>query len=149
MNSKAVSAPNLSALDFPALCVAESQNSSLKYSGNDVQQNVNPYRSSEKENTLLFRSGSSIPSRGATDFASAVRKMASQDSSIWKYDRTGVADATVGSSRNSSVLASSYVGGQSRGVYGDRLQSRGSTRAAPVWLETGEAVGNVFLKQPI
>lgn len=144
MNSKTLSAPNLSALDFPALSVAESQNSSLKYSGNDVQQNVNPYRPSEKENTLLFRSGSSIPSRGATDFASAVRKMASQDSSIWKYDRTGVADATVGSSRNLSVLASSFAGGQSRGIYGDRLQSRGSTRAAPVWLETGEAVANVY-----
>lgn len=144
MNSKTLSAPNLSALDFPALSVAESQNSSLKYSGNDVQQNVNPYSSSEKENTLLFRSGSSIPSRGATDFASAVRKMASQDSSIWKYDRTGVADATVGSSRNLSVLASSFAGGQSRGIYGGRLQSRGSTRAAPVWLETGEAVANVY-----
>lgn len=144
MNSKTLSAPNLSALDFPALSVAESQNSSLKYSGNDVQQNVNPYRPSEKENTLLFRSGSSIPSRGATDFASAVRKMASQDSSIWKYDRTGVADATVGSSRNLSVLASSFAGGQSRGIYGGRLQSRGSTRAAPVWLETGEAVANVY-----
>ncbi|KAJ8527096.1 hypothetical protein K7X08_029573 [Anisodus acutangulus] len=144
INSKTLSAPNLSALDFPALSVAESQNNSLKYSGNDVQQNVNPYRSSEKESTLLFRSGSSIPSRGATDFASAVRKMASQDSSIWKYDRTGVANANVGSSRNSPVLASSYNGGQSRGVYGDRLQSRGSTRAAPVWLETGEAVANIY-----
>ncbi|XP_060208619.1 polyadenylate-binding protein-interacting protein 7 [Lycium barbarum] len=144
MNSKALSAPNLSALDFPALSVADNQNNSLKYSGGDVQQNVNPYRSSEKESTLLFRSGSSIPSRGATDFASAVRKMASQDSGIWKYDRTGVADASVGSSRNSPVLASSYNGGQSRGVYGDRLQSRGSTRAAPVWLETGEAVANIY-----
>ncbi|XP_049415306.1 polyadenylate-binding protein-interacting protein 7 [Solanum stenotomum] len=144
MNSKALSAPNLSALDFPALSVAESQNSSLKYSGSDAQQNVNPYRPSEKESTLLFRSGSSIPFRGATDFASAVRKMASQDSSIWKYDRTGVADGSVGSSRNSPVLASSYNGGQSRGVYGDRLQSRGSTRAAPVWLETGEAVANIY-----
>lgn len=105
LNSKALSAPNLSALDFPALSVAESQNSSLKYSGSDAQQNVNPYRPSEKESTLLFRSGSSIPFRGATDFASAVRKMASQDSSIWKYDRTGVTDGSIGSSRNSPVLA--------------------------------------------
>ncbi|KAF3662988.1 Polyadenylate-binding protein-interacting protein 7 [Capsicum annuum] len=144
MNSKALSAPNLSALDFPALSVAENQNNSLKYSGTDVQQNVNPYRSSEKESTFLFRSGSSIPFRGATDFASAVRKMASQDSSIWKYDRTGVAEGSVGSSRNSPALASSYNGGQSRGVYGDRLQSRGSTRAAPVWLETGESVANIY-----
>ncbi|KAG5591030.1 hypothetical protein H5410_041544 [Solanum commersonii] len=38
-----------------------------------------------------------------------VRKMVSQDSSIWKYDRTGVADGSVGSSRNSPVLASSYI----------------------------------------
>ncbi|CAN4076735.1 unnamed protein product [Withania somnifera] len=144
MNLKALSAPNLSALDFPALSVSESQNHSQKYSGSDVQQNVNLYRSSEKENNLLFRSGSSVPFRGATDFASAVRKMASQDSSIWKYDRIGLADGSVGSSRNSPVLASSYNGGQSRGIYGDRLQSRGSTRAAPVWLETGEAVANIY-----
>ncbi|CAN4123913.1 unnamed protein product [Withania somnifera] len=144
MSSKALSAPNLSALDFPALSVAESQNNSIKYSGSDGQQNANPYRSSEKESNLLFRSGSSNPFRGATDFASAVKKMASQDSSIWKYDRIGVADGSVGSSRNSPVLASSYNGGQSRGVYGDRLQSRGSARATPVWLETGEAVANIY-----
>jgi len=36
MNSKALSAPNVSPLDFPALSVAESQNNSLKYSGRDV-----------------------------------------------------------------------------------------------------------------
>ena len=141
MNSKTLSTPNLTAMDFPALPVADCQNGPP----NDLQQNGNPFRSSDKDNMLMFKSGSSIPSRGAIDFASAVRKLASQDSGIWKYDRNGSADATIGSSRSSQVLASAYSSGQGRGVYGDRLQDRGSARAAPVWLETGDAVGNILL----
>nr|GMC51341.1 polyadenylate-binding protein-interacting protein 7 [Ipomoea batatas]GMC53119.1 polyadenylate-binding protein-interacting protein 7 [Ipomoea batatas]GME17558.1 polyadenylate-binding protein-interacting protein 7 [Ipomoea batatas] len=144
LNSKAVSAPNLSALDFPALSVADNENSLLTYSGDDLQQEFRPYRESGKDSTLAFKSGSSLPYRGSLDFASAVKKMASQDSSMWKYDKHGSNDARVGSSRNSHVLASPYNGSQSRAVYGDRLQSRGSTRAAPVWLETGEAVANMY-----
>ncbi|KDP34012.1 hypothetical protein JCGZ_07583 [Jatropha curcas] len=144
MSSKTVSAPNLSALDFPALPVPESQNGPSKYGGDDLQQSGNPYRS-DKENILLFKSSSSIPSRvGAVDFASAVRKLTSQDSGIWKYDRNGSADSTVGSSRSSHVLASSYSSGNGRGIYADRTQNRGSARAAPVWLETGEAVANMY-----
>ncbi|XP_019188905.1 PREDICTED: polyadenylate-binding protein-interacting protein 7-like [Ipomoea nil] len=144
LNSKAVPAPNLSALDFPALSVADNENSLLTYSGDDLQQEFSPYRESGKDSTLAFKSGSSLPYRGTLDFASAVKKMASQDSSMWKYDKHGSNDARVGSSRNSHVLASPYNGSQSRAVYGDRLHSRGSTRAAPAWLETGEAVANMY-----
>lgn len=143
-SSKALSAPNLSGLDFPALSVAEGQNGVPKFAGDEIQQNINPYRYSEKENLLMFKSTSSAPSRGATDFASAVRKMASEESSIWKYDRNGSPDGSIGSSRSSHVLASSYNGGQGRNIYGDRLPNRGSARGAPVWLETGEAVGNMY-----
>ncbi|KAJ0090128.1 hypothetical protein Patl1_13742 [Pistacia atlantica] len=143
LNSKTLSAPNLSAMDFPALTVPEGQGGPPKYSGDDFQQSGNPYRSSDKENLLMFKTSSSIPSRGAGDFASAVRKLASQDSGVWKYDRNGSADTTIGSSRSSNVLASAYNGSHGRGVYADRLQNRGSARTAPVWLETGEAVGNI------
>ncbi|KAG8375775.1 hypothetical protein BUALT_Bualt10G0135400 [Buddleja alternifolia] len=140
LNSKAMSTPNLSPLDFPALSVRDGQNG---FAGDDIHQNVSPYQSTGKESSILFRS-SSIPSRGATDFASAVRKMASQDSSIWKYDRNGSSDTSTGSSRSSHVLASSYSSGQGRGVYGDRLQNRVSAHTSPVWLETGEAVANMY-----
>ena len=143
MNSKTLSAPNLSGLDFPSLPVPDGQNGLPKYAGDDIQQGVNPYRSSDKDNLLMFKSNSSIPSRGATDFASAVRKLATQDSGIWKFDRNGTADVNVGSSRSSHVLASSYNSGHGRGTYGDRLQNRGSARVAPAWVETGEAVGNI------
>lgn len=143
LNSKALSAPNLSALDFPALPPIDNQNSMPPFSGLDQQQNVNNYRALEKE-LLMFKSSSTAPSLGATDFASAVRKMASQDSSIWKYDKNHSPTSTIGSSRSSHALASGYGGGNGRGGYGDRLANRSSTRAAPVWLETGEAVGNVF-----
>lgn len=149
LSSKALSAPNLSALDFPALAASDGQNGAAHYAGDELQQSGNPYRSSDKDNMLLFKSSSSIPSRGSLggiDFASAVRKLAAQDSGAWKYDRNTSADATIGSSRSTRVLTSTYDIGHGRGVYGDRVQSRGSTWSAPVWLETGDAVGK-FLGQ--
>ncbi|KAJ6406611.1 hypothetical protein OIU84_010176 [Salix udensis] len=142
-NTKTLSAPSLSALDFPALTVLDNQNDSSKYNGDDLQQASIPYRSSNKDNMLLFKPGGSFSSRGAVDFASAVRKLASQDSSMWKHVRNGSADSTVGSSRSSHVLPSAYGGGHGRSIYADR-QSRGSGRQAPVWLETGEAVANMY-----
>ncbi|TKY74844.1 Polyadenylate-binding protein-interacting protein 7 [Spatholobus suberectus] len=141
LNSKTLSAPNLSAMDFTALTSPDGQTTSVKYVVDNVQQSGNPYRSSDSD-VLFFKSSSSVPSRGAIDFASAVKKLASQDSGgIWKYDKNGSGDAAIGSSRSSNVLASGYNGGQGRAHFGDRLQNRGSARAAPVWLETGDAVG--------
>lgn len=131
-------------MDFPALSAIDGQNGMGKFAGDDLQQNISPYRPSEKENLLFFKSSSSFPSRGAIDFASAVRKMPPQDSGMWKYERSNSADVNAGSSRSSQILASSYSSGQVRGIYNDRLQSRGSARAVPAWLETGEAVGNIF-----
>ncbi|KAI3811511.1 hypothetical protein L1987_21235 [Smallanthus sonchifolius] len=140
LNSKALSTPNLSALDFPALSPADGQN------GDDHEQHINPYHPLGKENLLMFKSSSTSPSGGATDFASAVRKLASQDSGIWKYNRDPNQDTTIGSSRSSHVLASSYNSGHGRMNYGDRLtnSNRNSSRSAPVWLETGDAVGNAL-----
>ncbi|KAK1418341.1 hypothetical protein QVD17_27484 [Tagetes erecta] len=136
LNSKVLSAPNLTALDFPALSPTDSQNNVAPFSVHDQQQN---YRSLEKE-LLMFKSSSISPSLGATDFASAVKKMASHDSSIWKYDKNHSPTSTIGSSRSSQNLASGY----GRSNYGDRLANRSSSRSAPVWLETGEAVANMY-----
>ncbi|KAL1097527.1 hypothetical protein V6Z11_D05G040900 [Gossypium hirsutum] len=119
LNSKTLSAPNLSTMDFPALTVSDGQSGPPKYTGDDLQHSASTYRSSDKDNLLMFKTSSSLPSRGAIDFASAVRKMASQDSGMW--------NAAPG-----------------RGVYANRLQTRGSARSAPVWLETGDAVGNLY-----
>ncbi|CAI9771488.1 unnamed protein product [Fraxinus pennsylvanica] len=143
-NSKALSTPNLSALDFPALSGTDGQNGLPKFTGDDLQQNISPYQSPEKESALLFRSSSSLASRGAIDFASAVRKMAPQDSSIWKYGTNVSSTASIGSSRSSQVPISSYNSGQGRNIYGNRLQNRGSARPATPWLETGEAVANMY-----
>ncbi|MBA0564601.1 hypothetical protein Golax_007082 [Gossypium laxum] len=144
LNSKTLSAPNLSTMDFPALTVSDGQNGPPKYTGDDLQHSASTYRSSDKDNLLMFKTSSSLPSRGAIDFASAVRKMASQDSGMWKYDRNGSADSTGGSSRSSNGSANSYSAAPGRGVYANRLQTRGSARSAPVWLETGDAVGNLY-----
>ncbi|XP_062098693.1 pentatricopeptide repeat-containing protein At4g33170-like [Humulus lupulus] len=144
---KTLSAPNLTAMDFPALSATDGQNGPRKYTGDEFPQSGYPYRSSDKENLLLFKSSSSIPSRGSVDFATAVRKLAAQDSGVWKYERDNSTDAAIGSSRSSHSLTSNYSSGQGRGTYGDRLQSRGSARAAPIWLETGEAVANMYSEQ--
>ncbi|XP_010273848.1 PREDICTED: polyadenylate-binding protein-interacting protein 7 [Nelumbo nucifera] len=144
LSSKTSSAPNLSALDFPALAVSTCQNGPSKYSANAIEETTNPYQSSDKDNILLFKSSYSTSSRGATDFASAVRKLASQDSGEWKYEKNGSMHTNVGSSKSSLILSSSYSGGHGKSTYGDRLQNHGSARAAPVWLETGEAVANMY-----
>ncbi|XVF48779.1 hypothetical protein PTKIN_Ptkin03bG0216300 [Pterospermum kingtungense] len=143
-NSKTFSAPNLSMLDFPALTVTDDQSAPPKYAGDELQHSANPYRSFDKDNMLMFKSSSSLPSRDAIDFATAVRKMASQDSGLWNYDRNGSADSTVGSSRSSHGSANTYSAPPGRGVYANRVQTRGSARSAPVWLETGDAVANLY-----
>ena len=143
-----MSAPNLSTVDFPVLSVQDGQNGRPKYEGDYIQQTVSPYRFTSEDSLLLFKSNPSIPTRGSGDFASVVRKMSSQDSGTWKYDRNDSADARVGSSRSAQhALVSSYKGGQGRGIFGDRLQSRSSSRAAPIWLETGDAVGNTSVQR--
>ncbi|GMI89375.1 CTC-interacting domain 7 [Hibiscus trionum] len=138
LNSKTLSAPNPSTLDFAALTVSDGRNGTPKQAGDNLQHSVNPYRSYDKENMLMFKSSSYVPSRGAIDFASVVRKVAPQDSMIWKYDS---ADSTVGSSRSSHGSANSYSASPGRGVYASRLHARGS---APDWLETGDAVANLY-----
>ncbi|OIV97706.1 hypothetical protein TanjilG_12463 [Lupinus angustifolius] len=143
LNSKTLSAPNLGAMDFPALTSPDGQAPSVRFAVDSVQQSGNPYRSPDKE-MLFSKSSSTVPSGGAVDFASAVKKLATQDSGIWKYDKNGFGDVAIGSSRSSHVLASGYYGGHGRADFGDRLQSRGSARAAPVWLETGDTVANMY-----
>ncbi|PWA65556.1 hypothetical protein CTI12_AA334920 [Artemisia annua] len=143
MNSKTLSAPNLSALDFPALSPTENQNAVPTFSRHDQQQSLNSYRSLEKE-LLMFKTSPTSPSLGATDFASAVRKMAPQDSSIWKYERNHSPNSTIGSSRSSHSFSSGYGGGNGRSSYGERGANRSSSRSAPVWLETGDAVANMY-----
>ncbi|GMH11769.1 hypothetical protein Nepgr_013610 [Nepenthes gracilis] len=142
MNSKELSAPNLSSLDFPAL--PHNKTGLPKYSGDEVQQTVNCDRSLDKDNMFSYKSSSSLSSRGSTDFASAVKKLASQDSGLWKYDRNDSADASVGSSRTSLNLATSYSSGLARSEYGDRLLSCGTARATPAWIETGDAVASLY-----
>ncbi|KAJ0987495.1 hypothetical protein J5N97_005851 [Dioscorea zingiberensis] len=131
LNSNAPSAPNLNPLDFPALPSSDAQNGFSKLNRDDIGQAPNSYRSPSS----IFG--------GAIDFASAVRKLASQDSGQWKYERNGSADGRIGSSRMSQLLASSQ-NGHAKLAYADKVQSVRGARAAPVWLETGEPVANMY-----
>lgn len=131
LNSKTPASPNLSPLDFPALPLSDTQNGFSKVNQDDIGQAPNAYRSP----TSIFG--------GPTDFASAVRKLASQESGQWKYERNGSGDGRIGPSRMSQLLASSQ-NGNAKLSYGDKMQSVRSSRAAPVWLETGEAVANMY-----
>lgn len=117
-------------LDFPALQGVGAQNGLSKYSREDIQQASSTFRSP----STIFR--------GDINFASTVRKLASQDSGHWRHGINGFADGGAGSSRSSQLLAGSY--GHGKMAYGDKLQGLSTIRAAPVWLETGEAVGNIL-----
>ncbi|XP_074581663.1 polyadenylate-binding protein-interacting protein 7 [Curcuma longa] len=127
-DSNPLGAPNFSPLDFPALPVADSQNGLPKYGDN--QHGSDSYRSP-------------AISKGEIDFASTVRKLASQDSGHWKFERNGSADVNAGSSRSSHLLGSTY-NGNTKTAYGDKWSSSSAVRSSPVWLETGDAVANIY-----
>ncbi|EOA26806.1 hypothetical protein CARUB_v10022901mg [Capsella rubella] len=120
MSPKTYAAPSLSPMDFPALSISNSHGIPAQFGGDDLQQTGNHYQSPEKDNMFFFKSGPSVSQPGAIDYVSAVRKLASQDS------------------------AGAYKSGRGRSIYSDKLQSRAQTRPAPVWVETGDAVGNMY-----
>ncbi|KAI0498872.1 hypothetical protein KFK09_019770 [Dendrobium nobile] len=130
-NLKAMATPNLNALDFPALPVADSQNRFTPYSRDNIQQTQD-----------LYRSPSSI-FRGPPDFASAVRKLASQDDGIWKHERNGSVDSFGSSGVNPQLLTSSYKG-HGKLAHENKLQGLRATQAGPAWLDTGDAVANIY-----
>ncbi|KAI4380301.1 hypothetical protein MLD38_006507 [Melastoma candidum] len=145
LNLKTLFAPNHNPMDFPALSSLEGQAVSRKYVGDDLHPTGFPFRPPEKENLLQFKSSSSTPFRGTIDFASAVKKVPVLESSIWKYERNGSANATMGTSQSSQMPAGAYSGGIGRGSYGDRVSNQAaSAQAAPAWLETGGTVDNLY-----
>ncbi|KAL0741054.1 hypothetical protein Bca4012_082567 [Brassica carinata] len=123
MSPKSFAAPNLTPMDFPALT-----------QGDGLQQ--------QKDNMMFFSKSVSQPG-SSIDFVSAVKKLASPDSGMWKYQPNDSADSSsIGSSRNSvPVAGAAYKSGS---IYSDKLHNRAPTRPAPVWLETGDAVGNMY-----
>ncbi|KAJ0988480.1 hypothetical protein J5N97_006836 [Dioscorea zingiberensis] len=130
LNSKSSASPNLNQLDFPALPRANGQNGFSKLNVDDIEQAPSAYTSSNAFGR-------------ATDYASTVRKLASQDAGPWKCSRNGSADVRIGSSRTSQLIANSQ-NGHEKLVYGDKVQVARASRVAPVWLETGEAVANIY-----
>ncbi|XP_039124783.1 polyadenylate-binding protein-interacting protein 7-like [Dioscorea cayenensis subsp. rotundata] len=130
LNSKASISPNLSQQDFPALPLAKAQNGFSKLNADDIGRTPRPYTSSN-----VFG--------GATDYASTVRKLPSQESGPWKYGRNVFADVRIGSSRMPQLIANSQTGHEKK-VYGDKVHSAHAAQVAPVWLETGEAVANMY-----
>ncbi|ESQ50238.1 hypothetical protein EUTSA_v10001942mg [Eutrema salsugineum] len=140
VSPKAFAAPNLTPMDFPALSISNSQGNPAQFGGDDLQQTGNHYQSAVKDNMFFFKSGSSVSQPGSIDYVSAVRKLASQDSGIWKYEPKDSADSSIGSSRNSHASVGAYKSARGRNIYSDKLQNR----PAPVWVETGDAVGNMY-----
>ncbi|EFH57031.1 hypothetical protein ARALYDRAFT_481487 [Arabidopsis lyrata subsp. lyrata] len=140
ISPKSYAPPSLTPMDFPALSISNSHGIPAQFGGDDLQQTGNHYQSPEKDNMFFFKSGPSVTQPGSIDYVSAVRKLASPDSGMWKYERNDSADSSIGSSRNSGA----YKSGRGRSIYSDKLQSRAQTRPAPVWVETGDAVGNMY-----
>uniref|UniRef100_A0A0C9S854 TSA: Wollemia nobilis Ref_Wollemi_Transcript_5802_2324 transcribed RNA sequence n=1 Tax=Wollemia nobilis TaxID=56998 RepID=A0A0C9S854_9CONI len=143
-NTKSSSAPNLTSMDFPALSSADMLNGLSQYTEDDVQQAVNTYKRGEGDKLFLTGFNTSGNSIAAADFAAVVRKNASENSGQWKYDRNGAMDVKLGSGRNSQVSRASFAA-NSRVINGDRLRSSTNVRQTPqMWLETGEAVANMY-----
>uniref|UniRef100_A0A0D6QXS5 Smr domain-containing protein n=1 Tax=Araucaria cunninghamii TaxID=56994 RepID=A0A0D6QXS5_ARACU len=143
-NTKSSSTPNLTSMDFPALSSAEMLNGLSQYTEDDVQQAVNTYKRGEGDKLFLTGFNTSGNSIAAADFAAVVRKNASENSGQWKYDRNGAMDVKLGSGRNSQVSRASFAA-NSRVINGDRLRSSTNVRQTPqTWLETGEAVANMY-----
>ncbi|CAN6841857.1 unnamed protein product, partial [Brassica oleracea] len=118
----------------------------LQVDGGGMNQNMSPKttpmdfpslspQGHRKEDNMSFSSSVSQP--GSIDYASAVKKLASQDFGMWKYERAD--SSSIGSSKNSHAFpGAAYKSGS---IYSDKLQNR----PAPVWLETGDAVaGNMY-----
>lgn len=117
-------APNLTPMDFPALSISSTSPAQF----DDMQQTGNHhYQSAGKDNMFFFK----------PDYVSAVKKLASQDTGLWKYEGNGSGDSSIGGSSRNYHAGSGR--GPGRSIYSDKLSSN---RAAPVtWLETGDAVG--------
>ncbi|CAN6899885.1 unnamed protein product [Brassica oleracea] len=120
-------APNLTPMDFPALSISSTSPAQF----DDMQQTGNHhYQSAGKDNMFFFK----------PDYVSAVKKLASQDTGLWKYEGNGSGDSSIGGSSRNFHAGSGR--GPGRSIYSDKLSSN---RAAPVaWLETGDAVGNLY-----
>ncbi|CAN6906076.1 unnamed protein product [Brassica oleracea var. botrytis] len=120
-------APNLTPMDFPALSISSTSPAQF----DDMQQTGNHhYQSAGKDNMFFFK----------PDYVSAVKKLASQDTGLWKYEGNGSGDSSIGGSSRNYHAGSGR--GPGRSIYSDKLSSN---RAAPVtWLETGDAVGNLY-----
>ncbi|XP_020256938.1 polyadenylate-binding protein-interacting protein 7-like isoform X1 [Asparagus officinalis] len=129
--SKSVSAPSLSKLDFQSLSVAEARSGLSNYTG-DFHQVPEPYRSTSS----VFR--------GSTDYVSTARKNSSLDSSNWKPGRNGNPDGIISSSRSAQLIANPSYNGHGKLLYGNKSPSLDASWTAPICLETGEAVANMY-----
>ncbi|KAE8676112.1 Polyadenylate-binding protein-interacting protein 7 [Hibiscus syriacus] len=144
LNSKTLSATNLSTLGFPPVTVSDDQSGPTKYAGDYLHHSATPYQSSEKNKILMFKSSSSLPPTGSLNFTSGIKKMTSHDSGVWQYDGNGSPDLIVGSSRNSYRLANTYSASPGTGVYANRLHTHESDHSAPVWPETRDSMANLY-----
>ncbi|KAJ4792739.1 CTC-interacting domain 7 [Rhynchospora pubera] len=114
-------APSFTMGDFPALPTAENET---------ILSNVN-------RPPLITSTG--------TNFASAVRKVNSSDPLHGRLENKNSTEygASVGTSRVSQISPRQY-NSTSKLAVSNKLPSGGPARAAPIWLETGDAVASMY-----
>lgn len=135
-------AVSLNPLDFPALPTSSVGNIGVsKCTGGDVREASDAYKLFDNGTFSLFNvSSSSASSRDVSDFASAVRKIPSQDFEHSKNLKNASTFTCTNAIRNSQNSHGLYIGnGKSFGM--DKMQN---SRANASWLKTGDAVGNCF-----
>eukprot|EP00249_Psilotum_nudum_P014779 c24999_g1_i1 orf=170-1864(+) len=135
---------NLNIMDFPVLSRPDLVSGFSQLHGDvDGELPTSVQRVVDADNFFSSRSGVSGNSICATDFAAVVRKNTAGNQ--WPYERNGV-DFSLGFSRNSSqTFGVGSFSGTSRVASGERFgQSSVSHHAQQIWLETGDAVANIY-----
>lgn len=131
-----IQTPNLNMMDFPALAGPEFADGTPQSDGDiNAQHLLRTQRAIGFDDLFTSRSYASGGGfRGAaTDFAAAVRKNSATTGAQWQPDRNGRIERF--------SQAEDF-----RATNGEKLGSFSSSRrhSPPVWLETGEAVSNMY-----
>ncbi|KAL5213341.1 hypothetical protein ABZP36_024188 [Zizania latifolia] len=118
--------PNLGTGDFPVFPGTEDPNRLF-------EGNVGAHGIADRHNSSTMSSKSG-------DFVSAVRRLASQDAGRMKFEK----ESSKYSNGFSSVVAGKQCNCNTGSSFGNKFHKPGNVQSAPVWLETSDAMANIY-----
>ncbi|KAG8072637.1 hypothetical protein GUJ93_ZPchr0006g44691 [Zizania palustris] len=118
--------PNFGTGDFPVLPGTEDPNCLF-------EGNVGAHGTVDSHNSSTMSSESG-------DFVSAVGRLASQDAGRMKFEK----ESSKYSNGFSSVVAGKQCNYNTMSSFGNKFHKPGNVQSTPVWLETGDAMANIY-----